>query len=153
MIFEPVNYSFLLQDFLYAIAVGFAVGGINQIMLIFLPKGKKRLFLKDMLVCFIFAVMLFSYVISFANYNEVRIYHILGAVFGFLSFNFNFSTIFHKIFKKYFSAVKNKMLCCGKKVYSIICAKRQKNNKSEQNEQAASKNTDLKNKNIWVYNL
>ena len=84
MNFDVVNYSFLLQDFIFAMGAGFAVGGINRFLSLFLYKGKIRLWIKDMLVAFLFAVAVFSYVVSFANYPDVRIYHLLGALFGFL---------------------------------------------------------------------
>ena len=153
MNFDSVNYYFLLQDFAFAMAAGFAVGGINRFLALFLYKGKVRLWIRDMLTAFIFSVAVFSYVVSFANYPDVRIYHIVGALFGFLSFNFNFSTIFHKFSEKIFSKVKNNMLCYGKKVYSTICTKRQKIHKKHKKRQPVAENTDLKNDNNWVYNL
>ena len=153
MNFDSVNYYFLLQDFAFAMAAGFAVGGINRFLALFLYKGKIRLWIRDMLTAFIFSVAVFSYVVSFANYPDVRIYHIVGALFGFLSFNFNFSTIFHKFSEKIFSKAKNNMLCYGKKVYSTICAKRQKIHKKHKKQQPLAENTDLKNDNNWVYNL
>ena len=153
MNFDVVNYSFLLQDFIFAMGAGFAVGGINRFLSLFLYKGKIRLWIKDILVAFLFAVAVFSYVVSFANYPDVRIYHLLGALFGFLSFNFNFSTIFHKFFEKFSKKTKNKMLCCGKKVYGIICAQKQKVLKKQKKQQPSPENTDLKNNDNWVYNL
>ena len=102
MNFDSVNYSFLLQDFVFAMAAGFAVGGANLFLSLFLYKNKISLWIRDMLTAFIFAIAVFSYVVSFANYPDVRIYHLVGALFGFLSFNFNFSTIFHKYSEKFF---------------------------------------------------
>ena len=153
MNFDVVNYSFLLQDFVFAMGAGFAVGGINRFLSLFLYKSKIRLWIKDMLVAFLFAVAVFSYVVSFANYPDVRIYHLLGALFGFLSFNFNFSTIFHKFFENFSKNTKNKMLCYGKKVYGIICVKKQKTSKKQKKQQSLPENTDLKNNDNWVYNL
>ena len=57
MNFDVVNYSFLLQDFIFAMGAGFAVGGINRFLSLFLYKGKIRLWIKDMLVAFLFAVI------------------------------------------------------------------------------------------------
>ena len=134
-------------------AAGFAVGGANQFLAIFLPKGKVCLFVRDMLVAFLFAAAVFSFAVSFANYTDVRIYHLLGAIFGFLSFDFNFSTIFHKIFKKFFKKSKNNILCYGKKVHGIICALKRKVNQKPKKLQQVAQNEDLKSENIWVYNL
>ena len=153
MNFAAVNYSFLLQDFVFAMGAGFAAGGIVRLVWLFLPTGKIWLWIKDMLAAFIFSVVVFSYVISFANYPDIRIYHLLGAFFGFLSFNFNFSTIFHKILKKFTNKFKNKMLCYGKKVYRTVCDLRQKVNHKYSKRQKVAKNDDLKNDEIWVYNL
>ncbi|MBR2027850.1 MAG: hypothetical protein IKA10_02520 [Oscillospiraceae bacterium] len=153
MNFDSVNYSFLLQDFVFAMAAGFAAGGVNRFLSLFLYKGKVSLWIKDMLTAFVFAAAVFSYVVSFANYPDVRIYHLLGALFGFLSFNFNFSTIFHKFFEKIYGKIKNNILCCGKKVYHTICVKRQKVSIKHKKQQSLPEKTDLKNDDNWVYNL
>ena len=153
MIFEGVNYSFLLQDFLFSIGAGFVVGGLNQLLSVFMYKGRIRLFIKDILVCFLFAVVVFSYVVSFANYQVVRIYHILGALLGFLSFNIRFAHIFHKFFEKFFLFIKNKMLCYGKKVFTTICVFCKKRTKRRHTDKETAQPNHLKNKEVIVYNL
>ena len=153
MIFESVNYSFLLQDFLFSMGAGFVVGVINQLLSVVLYRGKVRLFIKDMLVCFVFAVVVFSYVVSFANYQIVRIYHILGAFVGFLAFNINFSAIFHKFFEKIFLFLKNKILCHGKKVFTTVCDLRAKCTIKRQKEQNVTEAAPLKSEEVIVYNL
>jgi len=151
--FESVNYSFLLQDFLFTLAVGFAVGFINQLVSVFIYKGKIRLFIKDIFICTLFAVVLFSYVVSFANYPVVRFYHIIGAFTGFLSFNIRFSIFFQKISEKIFSFIKRKILCSFEKIKSVFCdlcrKKRQKWDETPKTEEKA----DLKTEDILVYNL
>ena len=153
MNFEAVNYSFLLQDSLFAMGAGFAVGGVNRFLSLFLYKGKICLWIRDMLTAFLFAVAVFSYVVSFANYPDIRVYHLLGALFGFISFNFHFSPIFHKFFEKFFNRVKTYILCCNKKVYNTICGARQKIIKKHKKQQPVAENTDLKKDDNWVYNL
>ena len=123
MNFEAVNYSFLLQDFIFAMGAGFAVGGANCFVSLFLNKGKICLWIKDMLVAFLFAVTVFSYVVSFANYPVMRIYHIAGAFCGFRAFNIEFSKKLQNIFEKIFLFLKHKMLWMVKKCKSTICAK------------------------------
>lgn len=153
MNFEAVNYFFLLQDFAFAAAAGFAVGIINQLLSVFVPpKGLLR-GLKDVLSCFVFAVVLYSYVISFTNYPDIRIYHILGGCAGFLCFSYNFSTFFHKIFIKIFKRIKNNILCLGKKIKSTICAVRQKRRKKQKQSQNAAEQGHLQTKEVLVYNL
>ena len=151
--FESVNYSFLLQDFLFTLAVGFAGGFINQLVSVFIYKGKIRLFIKDIFICTLFAVVLFSYVVSFANYPVVRFYHIIGAFTGFLSFNIRFSIFFQKISEKIFSFIKRKILCSFEKIKSVFCdlcrKKRQKWDETPKTEEKA----DLKTEDILVYNL
>ena len=153
MNFEAVNYSFLLQDFIFAMGAGFAVGGVNCFVSLFLNKGKICLWIKDMLVAFLFAVTVFSYVVSFANYPDVRVYHILGALFGFLSFNFNFSAVFQKLFKKFAEKAKNNILCCVRNISSTVCVRRQKRTQKSNKRQNLPENNDLKNNDNWVYNL
>lgn len=153
MNFDSVNYSFLLQDFAFAVAAGFAVGGINRLLSVFLQSGKIALWIRDMLVAFIFAVVVFSYVVSFANYPDVRIYHLLGALFGFLSFDFNFSKIFHKFLKNFLRKIKHKMLCVWVRLCRIFCILTQNFAKNHKRRHKGRENTDLKNDNNWVYNL
>lgn len=153
MNFSSVNYGFILQDFVFAMGAGFAVGGINKFLAIFLCGGKIRNAVRDMLVAFIFAAAVFSYTISFANYPDIRIYHLLGAFLGFLAFDFNFSTIFHKIFKKIYKLLKNKILCCNKKIHGTICGVKQKYSQKQKKQQQMAENTDLKKQDNWVYNL
>ena len=153
MIFESVNYSFLLQDFLFSMGVGLVVGVVNQLLSVFLYKGRTRLFIRDMLLCFVFAVLVFSYVVSFANYHIVRIYHILGALLGFWAYNINFSVIFQKFFEKIFLFVKNKMLCYGKKLLTTVCDLRTKSTIKRKKDQNVAEEVLLKSEEVIVYNL
>ena len=153
MIFESINYWFALEDFIFSISAGFVVAFFYQLLSIFLYKGKTAVFIKDLLVCTVFAVVIFSYVISFANYPIIRIYHILGGFLGFLAFPFHFSSIFHKFFEKIFSVLKNKILCYGKKVLTIVCERRRKS--AETADIAPMEPTDehLKSCEVLLYNL
>ncbi len=152
MIFESINYSFLLQDFLFAMAVGFAVGFINQLVSIFLCKGRAGLFVKDIFICTVFAVALFSYVVSFANYPVVRFYHIVGAFAGFLSFDIRFSIIFHKIFGKIYEIFKRKMLCVWQRIRSAFCAAWRKRATKHPVSKEETKKADLKTNDVLIYN-
>ena len=153
MIFESINYSFLLQDFLFAMAAGFAVGGINQLVSVFLYGGRIRLFIKDILICTIFAVAVFSYVVSFANYPVMRIYHIAGAFCGFRAFNIEFSKKLQNIFEKNFLFLKHKMLWMVKKCKSTICAKAAKRRAKRQKLPPQQPQPHLKNDDSLVYTL
>lgn len=153
MIFDSINYSFLLQDFVFAMAVGFAAGAINQLVSAVLFGGRIRLFLKDILVCTIFSVAVFSYVVSFANYPVMRIYHIAGAFCGFLSFNFEFSKNLQKVFKKIFLWIKHKILCMVKKCKTIICVKAEKRRLKKKKQPSAQPQSPLKNSESLLYNL
>ena len=153
MIFESIDYWFAFQDFLFSISAGFVVAFFYQLLSIFLYKGKTVVFIKDLLICIVFSVVIFSYVISFTNYPIIRIYHILGGFLGFLAFPFCFSAIFHKFFEKIFSAIKNKILCCGKKVSTIVCEKRQKRAKTADIATAEVTDEHLKSCEVLLYNL
>ena len=153
MNFDSTNYVFLLQDFIFAAAAGFAAGWIGCVLSVFMPAGRKVLWIRDMLTAFIFSVLVFSYVVSFANYPDVRIYHLLGALFGFLSFDYGFSAFLHKKIIKKIEKVKNKMLCFAARIFGTICVCVRKNRENNKKQQPEPKNTDLKNDNSWVYNL
>jgi len=153
MIFESINYSFFLQDIFFSMAVGLAVAIIHEIVSIFLYKGRIRLFIRDIFICFLFAVAVFSYVVSFANYPVVRIYHILAAFFGFLSFNIPFSKIFHKLSEKIFGFAKLKILYLYSKMKSIICVLSEKRRRKTQEKEQQGQKADLKTEEVLVYNL
>lgn len=152
MIFESINYAFLLQDFAFAMAAGFVAGIINQIVSIFICKGRICLFIKDIFISTVFAVVLFSYVVSFANYPVVRFYHIVCAFAGFLSFNIRFSIIFHKIFKIFYKIFLRKILWLCNKIKTAFCAQRHKRAEKRQKAQDLPENADLKTKEVLIYN-
>lgn len=152
MIFESINYAFLLQDFVFAMAAGFVVGFLNQIVSIFICKGRICLFIKDIFICTVFAVTLFSYVVSFANYPVVRFYHIICAFAGFLSFNIRFSTIFHKIFEKIYKIFLRKILWLWNKIKTAFCVRRHKMAEKRQKTEDLPKNADLKTREVLIYN-
>ena len=152
MIFESVNYVFLLQDFAFAMAAGFVAGIINQIVSIFICKGRICLFIKDIFISTVFAVVLFSYVVSFANYPVVRFYHIVCAFAGFLSFNIRFSIIFHKIFGKIYGIFEHNMLCVWQGIKSAFCVGWRKRATKHPESKENGKNADLKTNDVLIYN-
>lgn len=153
MIFESINYYFLLQDFFFSMAVGFVVAVANQAVSVFIYKGRAALFVKDIFVCTLFAAALFSYVVSFANYPVVRFYHIIAAFAGFLSFNIRFSAVFQKIFEKIFKFFYRKILCFISKIKSIICVLDREKCSKRKKASDLEKDADLKNGEVLVYNL
>ena len=86
MIFERQSYSFIFQDAVYSMAVGFITGFINQLLAVFLYKGKIKVFIRDIAVSFIFAILLYSYSVSFANYKVLRWYNVVFALAGHIFF-------------------------------------------------------------------
>ncbi len=153
MIFESINYSHLLQDFAFTMGAGFGAAFVGGCLFAFLPGGKRMLFLKDIAGCFVLAVMVFSYVVSFANYPDIRIYHIISGFVGYLSFPQTVFMPFQEIFKKFFVKFKNDILCCGGKIKSTICDLRQKHRAEKPSEPIQEADGDLKNREVWVYNL
>jgi len=82
MNFDPIHYNLLLQDAVYAMAVGFITGFFYHLMSVFLYRGKVRIFIRDFISCIVFAVLLFSYCVSFANYPVLRWFHVIPAAAG-----------------------------------------------------------------------
>ncbi len=153
MIFESINYSWLLQDFLFSIVAGFITAIFNQIIGIFLYKGKVRLFIRDILTCIFFSIILYSFIISFANYKIFRIYHIFAGIIGLFCFNVKFSEIFHNFFDKIIVRIKNKILCFVKKKYTTICILRSKKKEEHQKQTKTDKKDHLKTDDVYVYNI
>ncbi|MBQ8604659.1 MAG: hypothetical protein IJ410_07435 [Oscillospiraceae bacterium] len=98
MIFEPQRYTFIWQDAVHSLAVGFLCGFVNRLLSSFLYKGKIRLFIKDVTVSVFFAVMIFSYAISFANYRVLRWYNVVFALAGTVLFRPGFDRAVHLVF-------------------------------------------------------
>ena len=153
MNFEPVNYAFLLQDFVFAMAAGFAAAFIKEVLSCFLSGGRTAVFIRDIISCFIFSVLVFSFVISFANYPDIRIYHVAGALLGFLSFNISFGKMFHNLFKRAFLKIKSHILCPVEKIKHTICAGAALSAQKKNKKAGKEKSKALKNKEQVVYNL
>lgn len=92
MIFEVQSYSFIFQDRIYSLAIGFVTGFVNQLLAVFLYKGKVKIFIRDILVSLFFTVLIFSYSVSFANYKILRWYNVAFALAGAVLFTPCFST-------------------------------------------------------------
>ena len=152
MNFSPENYSLVFQDAMYAMCVGFLTGFINQLLGIFLSKSRIRIFIKDLLSSLFFTLLLFSYVVSFANYPTLRWYHFIAALAGFACFAPCFDYIGQTVFSLIWATVKtvfswgffNTKAAVGNK----ISEKQLKAEKITQN------NTDnsLQNSDIMLYN-
>ena len=153
MIFESINYSFALQDFAFSLGAGFAVGFFHQLLSLVLYKGRVAPFAKDIITSFVFAVTMFSYVVSFTNYPIIRIYHLIGGLAGFLCFPLRFSTIFHKFSEKIFKFFKNKILCFGKKLSTTICGFVEKIPQKDKKQSDEAKTDHLQSKEDLLYNL
>ena len=93
MMFEPQRYSLVLWDAVYSMAVGFVVGFFYQIVSLFLYKGKVAVFIKDVAVAAVFAVGMFSYGVSFANYSLLRWYNVAFGLVGWRCWPFAFSKV------------------------------------------------------------
>ncbi len=91
MIFDAIDYTLLFDDVLYSLAPGIIIGFINEVLASFFYKGKKAIFIKDVLMSIISSIIIFSFVISFANYRILRWYHFVSCFVGFYFFSFSFS--------------------------------------------------------------
>ena len=82
MIFSPQSYILIFQDAVFSIGVGFIAGFVYQLLGVFLYKGRRKLFIRDVVTGVVFAVLVFSYSVSFANYPILRWYMVLFAAVG-----------------------------------------------------------------------
>ena len=86
MIFEPQKYYFIFQDAVHSLGVGFLTGFLNRLISPLTGKNKRLIFIKDLLISIFFAVMIYSYSISFTNYNVMRWYNVVVALAGMVLF-------------------------------------------------------------------
>ena len=153
MIFESVNYSYLLQDFVFSMGAGFGAAFVTALMFLPVPYGKRMLFFRDAAGCFVLAVAVFSYVVSFANYPDIRIYHIIGGFAGYLCFPNEIFLPVQKFSKKIFVKIFDNILCATQKLWSTICGLAAKHSSKTPSDAKEGQSEDLKTEEVWVYNL
>ena len=111
MMFEPQSYTLIMWDAVYSIAAGFVVGFVYQLLSVFLYRGKLAVFIRDVAVWAVFASVLFSFVISFANYKVLRWYNVAFGLVGWRCFPFAFSAVCNRwcmaVSSKFLNAVKH----------------------------------------------
>ncbi len=147
MMFSAENYKFILEDCTYALAAGFILSFINEILNSLFYKTKINVFIKDILFFIIFAVILFSYVVSFANYPVLRWYHTLFCIIGFIVSRFSFAKILRLIFDLYLAGFYIISSHLKRKVKIKVKFKEKLDNtKSEKNQNL------LKSNDILLYN-
>ena len=116
--FEPQRYLLVFWDGVYSMAVGLVVGFFYQLVSLFLYKGKVAVFIKDVAVSAVFALIMFSYVVSFANYSLLRWYNIAFGLVGWRCWPFAFSKMVNRWQNRIIKKVKSFITyCCLQKVY------------------------------------
>ncbi len=122
MIFEPQKFTYILQDALYSMAAGFTAGFFYRWLDVFLPKGKVRVFIKDIVTAVFFSFVMYSYVVSFANYRVLRWYNVLFGIIGMILFD----PVFNTGLKILFSVVKLLLFTRLKRIVDVLMAERNK---------------------------
>lgn len=110
MIFEAQRYSLVVEDLVYSMGAGFATGVVYQLLSILFYKNKVAVFIKDVLISCFFATVLFSFVVSFANYKVLRWYNIAMALLGRLGFTPAFSKGVHSAVSRLSKYVKSNLI-------------------------------------------
>lgn len=87
MNYQVQSYALIFQDMIYSLAVGFFAGFINQVLAVFLFRNKKAVFIRDIIMSVVFAFLVFSYAVSFANYKVLRWYNVAMSLVGLLRFH------------------------------------------------------------------
>ncbi len=95
----------------------------------------------------IFAVVLFSYVISFANYPVLRWYHTLFSIIGFCLSRFSFAKIIRLILELYFAS----FLVISSHFKQKVKIKIDFTKKADKNKGEITQNL-LKSNNVLLYN-
>ena len=152
MMLEAQRYSLVLWDALYSIGAGFVVGFVYQLLSVFLYRGKVAVFIKDIATSVFFAVVVFSFSVSFANYKLVRWYNVAFALLGRVMFTPAFSHCLHRTVTILFAGVKNTTVKCTEGICGKLLNKTDK--KAKKAEENTQKNpTDLlKDCEVVLYN-
>ena len=152
MIFEAQSYYLILLDAVHSLGIGFITGFVYQLLGIFLYKGRKKLFVRDVATGLFFTVAMFSYSVSFANYPVMRWYMVVFAVIGMVMFTPAFSHRAHRILVTVCSFIYS----CVNRRSNKICVKLLENIKKKQlkKQKITQKNASevLKENNIMLYN-
>lgn len=148
MIFEPQNYKFIFQDGIYSMAVGFIVGFVNQLLSVFLYKGRIKVFIRDILISVFFTTVLFSYCVSFTNYGVLRWYNCLFALAGRRLFSPCFGAFGNFLLSAAAFSTKNRL----KKAAKSSCSRLKKNFENKQKFTPESTKEPLKDEDNILYN-
>ena len=152
MIFESQSYYLIFQDAVHSLGIGFITGFVYQLLGIFLYKGRKKLFVRDVATGLFFTVAMFSYSVSFANYPVMRWYMVVFAVIGMVMFTPAFSHRAHRILVTVCSFIYS----CVNRRSNKICVRLLENIKKKQlkKQKNTQKNASevLKENNIMLYN-
>ncbi|MBR5305666.1 MAG: spore cortex biosynthesis protein YabQ [Oscillospiraceae bacterium] len=152
MMFEPQSYTLVMWDAVYSMAAGFVVGFVYQLLGVFLYRGKLAAFIRDVVSWAVFAVVIFSFVISFANYKVLRWYNIAFGLVGWRCFPFAFS----RACNKWSTAVTDKTGCvikyCIKSIHGKISAFSEKKRIKKKKITQKNKEELLKETEVLLYN-
>ena len=152
MMFEAQRYSLVLWDALYSMGAGFVVGFVYQVLSVFLYKGKVAVFIKDIATSVFFAVVVFSFSVSFANYKLVRWYNIAFALLGWVMFTPGFSHCWHRVIISLFTGVKNTTVKCAKGICGKLLNKTEKKVKKADENTQKNQTDLLKDCEVVLYN-
>ena len=148
MIFEVQSYQLILWDAVYSMGIGFVSAVIYQILSAFMARGKILIFIKDVVISCIFGVLIFSYVVSFANYKVLRWYNVAFGLLGWFCFPLAFGKSFNILISNLLSKISIKTTNCVKQVcgkLSVITEKKSQKNKNntQKNQKEVLKETEV----------
>ena len=106
------------RSFLFSLGIGFLLGLLYDVFRIFrvaFSKGKIGYFITDILYFIVFSFCTFLFLIT-VNEGQLRLYLIIGEVFGFLIYYFSVGVIVFRIFDRTISFIKRGF----KKIKNII---------------------------------
>ena len=152
MMFEAQRYSLVVWDALYSMGAGFVVGFAYQLLSVFLYKGKVAVFIKDIIISVFFAVVVFSFSVSFANYKLTRWYNITFALLGRVLFTPAFSHCFHRGVVWRCGGAKNVAIKCTKGIYGKLSTKPKKKVEKVQENMQKNYSDLLKDCEVLLYN-
>lgn len=148
MIFEVQSYQLILWDAVYSMGVGFVTAVIYQILSGFMARGEILVFIKDVVISCVFAVLIFSYVVSFANYKVLRWYNVAFALLGWFCFPLAFGKSFNILISNLLSRISFSTTNCIKQIcvkLSVITEKKSQKNKNntQKNQKEVLKETEV----------
>lgn len=124
----------------------------QPVVVLFFVQRKVRVFIRDVLSCLFFALMLFSYTVSFANYRVLRWYNVAFAFAGAVMFIPAFDRAVQLFFSLFNVTVKYRTAAVYRTIQGKLSEHKRKQTEKHQKFTQKSEPEALKDNDKVLYN-